>query len=70
MSIHEVHRYIRQLGAASVKVATLLDKPSQRKMPFEADYVGFTIEPAFVVGYGLDFDEKHRNLAEVAILEE
>lgn len=70
MSIHEVHRYIRQLGAEQVKVATLLDKPAQRLMPFDADYIGFTIEPAFVVGYGLDFDEKYRNLPEVAILED
>jgi hypoxanthine phosphoribosyltransferase len=70
MSIHEVHRYIRQIGAKSVKVATLLDKPAQRRVPFDADYVGFVIEPAFVVGYGLDFDEKYRNHPEVAILEE
>ena len=70
MSIHEVQRYIRQRGATEVKVATLLDKPATRKMPFQADYIGFTIEPAFVVGYGLDYAEKYRNLPEVAILEE
>lgn len=70
MSIHEVQRYIRQRGATEVRVATLLDKPLTRKMPFTADYIGFTIDPVFVVGYGLDYAEKYRNHPEVAILEE
>jgi len=40
----------------------LLDKPSRRQVPFEAEYIGFTIPDHFVVGYGLDFDERFRNL--------
>jgi len=70
MSMREVHRYIRSRGASSVKVATFLDKPKSRKVPFEADYIGFTIEPQFVVGYGLDFAEKYRNLTEIQVLDD
>jgi len=50
---------------ASLKLATLLDKHSRRIIPVEADYVGFEIPDVFVVGYGLDFDQKYRNLADV-----
>src|SRR5579863_4412940 len=46
----------------SLKVAALLDKPSRRKLPLEGDYVGFKIPDEFVVGYGLDYAEKYRNL--------
>ena len=70
MSMREVHRYIRSRGASTVKVATFLDKPKSRKVPFEADYVGFTIEPQFVVGYGLDFAERYRNLTEIQVLDD
>jgi hypoxanthine phosphoribosyltransferase len=70
MSIREVCRYIESRGASLVKVAAFLDKPAARKFPFVPDYVGFAIEPAFVVGYGLDYAEKYRNVPEIAILEE
>ena len=53
----------------SVRVATLLDKPSRRLKPVDAAYIGFPIPDEFVVGYGLDFAEKYRNLREVCILE-
>ena len=52
----------------SLKVVTLLDKPSRRINPVSADYVGFTIPDAFVVGYGLDFAQRHRGLREVRVL--
>lgn len=52
----------------SLKVAALLDKPSRRKLPLEGDYVGFKIPDEFVVGYGLDYAEKYRNLADVCIV--
>jgi hypoxanthine phosphoribosyltransferase/bifunctional protein TilS/HprT len=55
-------------GAKSVKVATLLDKPAGRTKTFEPEYVGKVIPKAFVVGYGLDFDEFYRNLPYVGIL--
>ena len=53
---------------ASIKICTLLDKPERRTKPIEADYKGFTIPDAFVVGYGLDYDERYRNLPYIGIL--
>ena len=53
----------------SLKIAALLDKVSRRKQPIHGDYVGFEIPDEFVVGYGLDFAERFRNLADVCILE-
>ena len=64
--------YIKELlasrGPASIKIATLLDKPSRREAPVEADIVGFSIPDAFVVGYGLDYDQKYRNLPCIGVL--
>ena len=51
-----------------MKIATLLDKPARRKVELKADYFCFTIPDAFVVGYGLDYDEKYRNLPDIGIL--
>lgn len=53
---------------ASVKICTFLDKPDRRKANIKADYVGAVIPDEFVVGYGLDYDEKYRNLPYVGIL--
>lgn len=52
----------------SLRIAALLDKPERRKLTIEADYVGFTIPNEFVVGYGLDYAEKYRNLPEIRVL--
>lgn len=68
MSMREVFRYIESRGASKVRTATFLDKPKARKVPFEADYIGFSIEPQFVIGYGLDFAEKYRNVPEIQVL--
>lgn len=54
----------------SMKIAALLDKPSRRMAPVEADYVGFRIPDKFVVGYGLDYAERFRNLPDICVLEE
>lgn len=54
----------------SVKVCAFLDKRKRRKVPFEADYVGFTMDDGFIVGYGLDFNEQHRFLPDVYVLQE
>ncbi|TWT28632.1 hypoxanthine phosphoribosyltransferase [Planomicrobium sp. CPCC 101110] len=54
--------------ANSIKIVTLLDKPSGRKVDLEADYIGFEVPDAFVVGYGLDYAEKYRNLPYIGIL--
>ena len=50
------------------RVAVLLDKPSRRQMPVEADYIGFAIPDEFVVGYGLDYAERYRNLPDICVL--
>lgn len=55
-------------NARSIKICALLDKPANRKADIAADYVGKTIPDEFVVGYGLDYDEKYRNLPYVGIL--
>lgn len=55
-------------GATSVRTAVLLDKPSGRRRPYSAEYVGFTCPDAFVVGYGLDFDGLYRNLPHIGEL--
>jgi hypoxanthine phosphoribosyltransferase len=68
LSIREVNSYIESRGAARVKTASFLDKPKARKVPFSPDYVGFSIDPQFVIGYGLDFAEKYRNIPEVQVL--
>jgi hypoxanthine phosphoribosyltransferase len=54
--------------AKSVKIVTLLDKPSGRKVDIEANYVGFQVPNAFVVGYGLDYREQYRNLPYIGVL--
>lgn len=52
----------------SLKICSLLDKPSRRKVELEGDYIGFTVPDEFVVGYGLDYQEKYRNLPDVGVL--
>lgn len=59
---------IQAKGAATVKTCVLLDKKARRAVPFEADYVGFHIPDEFVVGYGLDFNERYRNLPCIGVL--
>ncbi|MGZ4867621.1 MAG: hypoxanthine phosphoribosyltransferase [Candidatus Angelobacter sp.] len=54
----------------TLKFAALLDKPSRRQMPVQADYVGFQIEDEFVVGYGLDYAERFRNLPDICVFSE
>ena len=62
--------YLKMKEPASIKICTLLDKPDGRKpgITLKADYVGFTIPNAFVVGYGLDYNEAYRNLPYVGVL--
>ena len=52
----------------SIRIATLLDKPARRKVDLKADYIGYSVPDEFVVGYGLDYDEKYRNLPYIGIL--
>jgi len=61
-------KYLKLKGANSVKTCTLLDKPSRREVDFTPDYVGQVIPDEFVVGFGLDYNEKYRNLPFIGIL--
>jgi len=61
---------LRARGPKSVRTACLLSKPSRRLTEVKVEYIGFTIEDKFVVGYGLDFAEKYRNLPYIAVLDE
>lgn len=61
-------RILQQRNPASIRLCTLLDKPDRRTKPIHADYAGFQIPDAFVVGYGLDYAEKYRNLPYIGIL--
>ena len=67
-TLAHLSRYLQLKGAKSVRTCTLLDKPSRREVDFKADYVGREIPDEFVVGYGLDYDEKYRALPYVGIL--
>ena len=60
--------YLRTKGAASVTIATLLDKPARREKPIKADYVGFEVPDEFVVGYGLDYAQQYRNMPYIGVL--
>ena len=67
LTLFKVGKLLRDRDPASLKVCTMLDKPSRRKVQVPVDYVGFTIEDHFVVGYGLDLDDKLRNLPYVGV---
>jgi hypoxanthine phosphoribosyltransferase len=69
-TLSHLKKYLELKGANSVKSCTLLDKPSRREVEFTPDYVGREIPDEFVVGFGLDYDEKYRNLPYVGVLTE
>ena len=62
--------YIRKKKPASLKLCALADKPSRRRVPVTIDYLGFTVPDKFIVGYGIDWDEKFRYLPEIYALED
>ncbi len=68
MTLSYLTELLRDRGPASIRIATLLDKPERRKVDIAPDYVGFTVPDEFVVGYGLDYAELYRNLPYVGIL--
>ena len=67
-TLNKLSSLFRDRGAHSIRCCTLLDKPERRQVALEADYVGRCIPDKFVVGYGLDYDEKYRGLPYVGIL--
>ena len=68
LTLSYLMKNFRARGASSVKIVTLLNKPERRKVEVQADYVGFEIPDKFVVGYGLDFAERYRNLPFIGVL--
>ena len=68
VTLSYLKKYLLNRGPASIKICTLLDKPARRKTDIRADYVGFECPDAFIVGYGLDYDEKYRNLPFIGVL--
>jgi hypoxanthine phosphoribosyltransferase len=62
--------YLKKKKPASLKLCTLTDKPSRRRVPVPIDYLGFTVPNKFIVGYGIDCDEKFRNLPDICVIED
>ena len=69
LTLHYLQGILQKRNPASLKTACLLSKPSRRKAPVPVDYIGFEIEDKFVVGYGLDFNERYRNLPYIGLVE-
>ena len=67
LTLHYLQEILRARNPKSLRTACLLSKPSRRKIEVHVDYIGFTIEDRFVVGYGLDFSERYRNLPYIGI---
>ena len=68
VTLNYLKGHLATRGAASIRIATLLDKPARRRVDLKADYVCFEIPDAFVVGYGLDYGERYRNLPVIGVL--
>ena len=68
VTLNYLKNFLQQRGPASIHIATLMDKPARRKAPVFADYSCFEIPDAFVVGYGLDYNERYRNLPYIGVL--
>ena len=68
MTLHYLKQLLQDRNPNSIRIATLLDKLERRRAAVRADYVGYQVPDEFVVGYGLDYDEKYRNLPYVGIL--
>ena len=70
LTLKYIKEYLSGKNAKSVRICTLLDKPSRRKCNVDVDYVGFEIEDLFIVGYGIDCKEKYRNLPYIVYVQE
>jgi hypoxanthine phosphoribosyltransferase len=70
LTLHYLQEILKARNPKSLRTACLLSKPSRRKIDVQVDYIGFTIEDKFVVGYGLDFTERYRNLPYIGIYQE
>lgn len=69
ITLNYLKHYLENRETKSVRICTLLDKPAGRKADIQVDYIGFEVEDRFIIGYGLDFDQKYRNLPYISFLE-
>ena len=69
LTLHYLHEILRARNPKTLRTACLLSKPSRRRVDVPVEYVGFTIEDRFVVGYGLDYEEQFRNLPYIGVVE-
>jgi hypoxanthine phosphoribosyltransferase len=69
LTLNYLHEILRARNPKSLRTACLLSKPSRRQVNVPVEYIGFSIDDHFVVGYGLDYAEQYRNLAHIAVLE-
>ena len=69
-TLHYLREYLKNRGAEDVKTCALLDKPSRRQVEVPVEYVGFEVEDRFIIGYGIDYAEKYRNLPFIGTLKQ
>lgn len=69
ITLNYLRGYLHARGPKSLSFCTLLDKPTGRRTDFKAEYVGFEVEDKFIVGYGLDYDQRYRNLPYISFLD-
>ena len=67
-TLSQLRKFLLERNPASLKICTILDKPSRREVEVPVDYIGYEIPDAFVVGYGLDYDQRYRNLDYIGVL--
>ena len=70
VTLNYLRGYFVSRGAKGVKICSLLDKPDGRRIDIDVDYIGFTVDDRFIVGYGLDYDQRYRNLPYITYLED
>ena len=70
VTLNYLRGYFVSRGAKVVKICSLLDKPDGRRIDIDVDYIGFTVDDRFIVGYGLDYDQRYRNLPYITFLED
>lgn len=68
-TLKHLRDYLKERNPKDIKICTLLDKPARRVIDLTPDYIGFTVDDLFVIGYGLDYDQKYRNLPYISYLE-
>ena len=68
ITLSYLEKYLANRGPKTIRLCTLLDKPAGRRSDVEADYVGFEVEDLFIIGYGLDYDQRYRNLPYIGVI--